>query len=283
MKRTVIFLTLAMVATSPYLVSQVVPVSMSAVHDGYTSPSQMRQPLPISSDSISPFSRLAFSGGVSTMGINVQAAVNANRYMNVRGVGNLFNYSLNNFNTNGMNLNGKLNLASAGVSLDVYPFPDHGFRLSPGALFYNQNGANANLTVAGGTSFELNGVTYYASNTNPITGIGSLALNSRKSAFTMTTGWGNMISRRGGHISVPFEIGAAFVGSPNINLALTGGQACDQFGLNCVNVATDPTVQANLQAQIQKYKNDINPFQYFPIISVGVSYNFNLRPDTTIK
>jgi hypothetical protein len=92
----------------------------------------------------------------------------------------------------------------------------------------------------------------------------------------MTTGWGNMISHRG-HWSFPFEIGAAFVGAPVLNLALTGGQGCNAQGQNCVNVATDPTVQANLQAQIAKYKNDLSPFQYYPIISFGAAYSFRLR------
>jgi len=126
-------------------------------------------------------------------------------------------------------------------------------------------------------------VTYYASSTNPITGNGNLGLNSRKPAFTMTTGWGNMISRSGKHLSFPVEVGAAFVGSPSLNLQLTGGQACDQFGLNCVNVATDPNVQANLQAQVQKYKNDVNSFQYYPIVSFGVAYSFNLHPEGAVR
>ncbi|HZL50261.1 MAG TPA: hypothetical protein VFC37_04860 [Terracidiphilus sp.] len=226
---------------------------------------------------VRPFSRLALGGGVSPLGINMQVAVNASRYINLRGVGNLFNYNVNNISTNGLNINGKLNFATAGASVDFYPFPNHGFRLSPGALFYNQNNVAADVTVAGGTSFTLNGVTYYASSTNPIKGNGALGLNSRNPTFAMTTGWGNMIPRRGGHWSFPFEIGAAFVGAPTINMGLTSGQACDAQGQNCVNVATDPTVQANLQAQLVKYRNDVNPFQYYPIINFGAAYNFKLR------
>ena len=38
----------------------------------------------------------------------------------------------------------------------------------------------------------------------------------------MTTGWGNLISRRGGHWSFPFEIGAVFTGSPTLALNPTG-------------------------------------------------------------
>jgi len=226
---------------------------------------------------VRPFSRLAFGGGVSPLGINMQAAVNANRYINLRGVGNVFNYSVNNFSTNGLNINGKLNFATAGASVDIYPFPNHGFRLSPGGMFYNQNNVAATVAVAGGTSFKLNGNTYYASSTNPITGTAGLGLNSRNPTFTMTTGWGNMIPRRGGHWSFPFEIGAAFVGSPTLNMALTGGQACDSTGVFCMDVASDSAIQQDLQAQVTKYRNTISPFQYYPIVNFGAAYSFKLR------
>jgi hypothetical protein len=288
MKRNVLFVTLAIMATSTCLLAQraSTPFSVAAASpstEGYTSGAVSRPAAGIGPSSISPFSRIAFGSGISPMGINLQAAVNLNRRMNVRGVGNVFNYSANNISTNGMNVNGKLNFATAGAALDIYPFPEHGFRLSPGLLLFNHNEVSGDLAVDGGTSFELNGVTYYASSTNPIKGNGHVGLNTRNPAFTMTTGWGNMISRRGGHLSFPFEVGAAFVGAPSVGVALTGGQACDQFGQNCVDVATDPTVQANLQAQIQKYKSDISPFQYYPILSIGVAYNFNLRTQPAVR
>jgi len=226
-----------------------------------------------------PFSRLGLSAGIGAGGINLQAATNLNKYINLRGVGNVFSYTVNNINTNGLNLNGKLNLASAGVSVDLYPFPYHGLRFSPGVLFYNQNAASATVTVAGGTSFTLDNNTYYSSTSNPVQGIGTLGLNSQNPAFTMTTGWGNLISRRGGHFSIPFEIGAAFVGTPNLGLALTSGQVCSnpQGTANCQDIATDQEVQSNLQAQIAKYKNDLNPLKVYPIVSIGIGYNFKIR------
>jgi hypothetical protein len=226
-----------------------------------------------------PFSRLGLSAGIGAGGINLQAATNLNRYINLRGVGNVFNYTVSNVNTNGLNLNGKLNLASAGVSVDFYPFPYHGLRFSPGVLFYNHNSANAIVTVSGGTSFTLDNTTYYSSPTAPVQGAGSLGLNAQNPAFSMTTGWGNLISRRGGHFSIPFEIGAAFVGEPKLNLALNSGQVCSnpQGTANCQNIATDSEVQSNLQSQILKYQNDLNPLKVYPIVSIGIGYNFKIR------
>ncbi|MDR3793031.1 MAG: hypothetical protein P4L03_06595 [Terracidiphilus sp.] len=225
----------------------------------------------------SPFSRIGLSGGISTMGGNMQVATNLNKFLNVRGVGNYLNYTMNNQTIDSYTVNGKLNLATGGVSLDFYPFPYHGLRLSGGVLFYNDNAGSANIKVAGGTKLELNNYNYYSSSTNPITGFGSITLNARKPTPTATIGWGNLISRRGGHWSVPVELGVALIGTPGINVALTGGQACDAFGLNCVNVATDPTVQANLAAQVQKYKNNASDYPFYPIFSVGLGYNFHIR------
>lgn len=224
-----------------------------------------------------PFSRLAISGGVSTMGVNMQAAVNANRYMNLRATGNYFNYTVNDISVNSYTVDGKLNFATGGASVDFYPFPNHGFRLSPGVLFHNENAVSANVAVAGGTKLSLNDIDYYSSTTNPIKGAAAIGLSTQKPAFTMTTGWGNVISRKGGHWSFPFELGAAFIGTPAINVALTSGQACNAAGANCVNVATDATVQSNLQAQIAKYKNDLDPLKFYPIVSFGLAYNFRIR------
>jgi hypothetical protein len=227
----------------------------------------------------SPFSRIAVGGGVSSMGVNMQVAVIANRYMNVRGVGNYFTYSLNNINVNGLNVSGTANFASGGASVDFYPFPNHGFRVSPGVMFYNQNRIGATVVAPGGTSFTLNNYTYYSSQSNPVTGVAGVGLNTQNPAFTMTTGWGNMIPRHGNHLSFPVEVGAAFIGSPSMNMALTSGQVCqDPAGtIGCVNVVGNPQIQSNVQAQQQKYQNDINPFRFYPIFSAGVAYSFGLR------
>jgi hypothetical protein len=228
---------------------------------------------------LKPLSRIAVSAGVSTMGVNVQAATNLNRHLNLRATGNALNYNVNNISVNGFNVNGNVKLATAGAGIDYYPFAYHGFRLTPGVLFHNENAVSANVAVTGGTKLSLNGVDYYSSSTDPILGAGSVGLHSQNPAFTLTTGWGNMIGRKGGHWSFPFEIGAAMVGTPVVNLGLTSGQACDVNGQNCVDVTTDPTVNANLQAQIAKYKKDLDPLRYYPILSFGVSYNFKIRPD----
>ncbi|MFY9853986.1 MAG: hypothetical protein WAK26_08940 [Terracidiphilus sp.] len=230
---------------------------------------------------LKPFSALAFGGGMSLMGVNLQAATNMNRYLNLRGTGNFFNYTANNISTNGFNLNGTVNMATAGVSVDYYPFPSHGFRLSPGALFYNQNQISAIASPTPGTSITLNSQNFYADSVNPINASANLGLNTRQKAFTMTTGWGNMIPRRrGGHISFPFELGAAFTGVPTLAMTLSGNACTNQAdvainGPSCVNMATNALAQSDLAAQLAKWKSDLNPLQAYPILSFGIAYDFH--------
>lgn len=240
------------------------------------------------SEGTTAFTHLALSGGISMEGINLQAATNINRYLNIRGVGNVFSYSVNNVKvggsggSNGANVSGNLKFASAGASLDYYPFPKHGFRLSPGAILYNQNKITASGAMAAGNSISLGGVKYYSEQATPMALDASLGLNTRQQAFSMTTGWGNMISRKGGHWSFPFELGAIFTGVPTLGMTISGSGCTNSAdwstnGASCVNMATNSVAQSNINAQIAKYQNDLNPLQVCPIISFGVGYNFRIR------
>jgi len=235
------------------------------------------KPSIVPSKPLKPFSRLAVGVGISPLGVNIAATTNINQHLNLRGTGNVFKYSVNNIDTNGIQANANLNFSSAGVSVDYYPFPHHGLRLSPGLLFYNHNGLSGIITEQGGGSFTLNHDTYFSSMSNPVAGTANVGFNSRNPAFTITTGWGNVIPRRGGHLSFPFEIGIALVGAPTVNAALVSGQVCNAGGTGCTNAATDQALQTDLQAQVATWKKDLNVVQFYPIISVGVAYNFKIR------
>jgi hypothetical protein len=219
------------------------------------------------------FSAVGVAANVSPLGIGGQVAVNLSSHFNVRGAGSYFTYSVSDITSNGFTIKPKLNLASAGLALDYYPF-HAGFRLSPGVLFYNNNHADATYVAAAGTSFTLNNNTYYSgTGTNAVQGTGKVGLGDGSPAFTITTGWGN-IAKTKGHWSFPFELGIALTKAPTLGITLTG-QVCNKQGLNCVDVATDPTVQKNLAAQIAKYQSDLDPLKTYPIISFGVAYSFH--------
>ena len=288
MKRTaIVFSILSLVAASA------LPAQSSSTSDNQSAPAVKTDKADKAARKaeahLKPFSAFAVGGGISLMGVNMQVATNLDRHLNLRGTGNFFTYNVNNITvngnngSNGVNVSGNVNFATGGVSLDYYPFPKHGFRLSPGALLYNQNTISATGTLAGGNSFTLNSQKYLSNPTNPLSLAANLGLNTHKQAFTMTTGFGNMIPRkRGGHVSFPFEIGAAFTGAPSLAMTLNGqacpttnGTTCSSGYVNMGGPTADPTVTSNLNAQIAKYRNDLNPLQVYPIFSFGIAYDFH--------
>ena len=285
-KKTAQFLSLAFLAATVSLFGQSTGTSSSQTTQSPATEQQNKAELPAVDAKLNenrevpmrPFSRVAIGGGISIMGVNLQVATNVNRHMNLRGTSNVFSYTVNDISTNGFNVNGKVSFATAGASLDYYPFPLHGFRLSPGVIFYNENEITASGIVAAGTKVTLNDQDYLSNAVTPLSVNGKLGLNARKQAFTASIGWGNMIPRKGGHWSFPFELGGVFTGVPTLKMNLTGLACPSSDGSTCsspyVDMGTNTTAQANLNAQIDKYRKDLNPLQVYPIFSFGVSYAF---------
>jgi hypothetical protein len=52
------------------------------------------------------------------------------------------------------------------------------------------------------------------------------------------------------------------------------GRACSPNGTNCVNVATDPGVQASIAAEQAKLNHDLSLFKFYPLISLGFGFKF---------
>jgi hypothetical protein len=180
---------------------------------------------PASAISARPFSQVAVGAGVSPLGIGIDVSTNLNSHLNLRTSGSFFDQPIH-FTTNGFHADAQLKLASARTSLDIYPF-HLGFRLSPGVMFYNQNRVTATDTIASGTSFTLNGDTFYSANANaatgttPVNGSALMNLHATRPAFTITGGWGEPLARNG-HWSFPVEVGVALVGAPKLNVKLAG-------------------------------------------------------------
>jgi len=205
---------------------------------------------------------------ISTLGPGAEVAVSLAHKLNLRSGINFFTYSRG-FVNDGIKYNGQLNLHSGELHLDWYPFA-HGFHLSPGLLVYNGNGATANASVPGNNTFRLGGTSYLSDPNQPITGKGKLGFN--KVAPTLLFGFGNLVPRTR-HFSVNFDLGVVFQGTASTTLNLAGN-ACNPDGTNCVNAATDPNVQASVQSQQRKINNDLSPYKYYPVISLGFGYRF---------
>jgi hypothetical protein len=205
---------------------------------------------------------------VSTLGVGIETAVPLAARANLRAGVNYFQYNRA-ITNDGIHYAGQLKFQSAEAHLDWFLFS--GFHISPGVLFYNGNQLTANASVPGGQNFTLNGTAYQSSTTSPVTGTGKL--DFVKVSPSIMLGFGSLIPRSGRHYSFLFEFGGAYQGSARVALNLTGS-VCDTATGTICTPTSDPTVQANVLAQQQKIRNDINPYRFFPVVSLGVGFNF---------
>ena len=222
---------------------------------------------------IAPFSAVAIQvkAGIAGAGLDVAVPL-ANRF-NLRAGGSFFSYNPN-LVVDGIGVNGSIQLRSGSASVDIFPF-GNAFRISPGVVFYNGNQISAVASVPSGNTFTLNSVQYYSSSTAPVTGTFGLSFGN-KVAPSLTLGFGNMIPRKGGHWSVPFEIGGEYIGTaPQISLRLTGTTCQGTATTNCSSIASNTMTQQNIVAEQASLNSNIpQDLKFFPIISIGLSYKF---------
>jgi hypothetical protein len=206
---------------------------------------------------------------VSTLGIGFEAATAVTPRSNVRGGFNFFSYDVTS-SSRGIDYDGSLRLRSIQVVYDQYLY--RGLHVSPGMLLYNGNKAEAVASVRGGESFSLGDVKYFSHKLNPVSGTASFKL--RKVAPMVLFGVGNLLPRNSRHLGFNFDFGVVFQGSPDVQLNLAGAACAVSATTACVNAATDPVVQSNLQREQERISDDLQPFKYYPVVSAGVSWKF---------
>jgi hypothetical protein len=233
-----------------------------------------------------PLSRIGIGANVSPLGIGINGTTVLSDFFDARLMGNFFGYTSPRFDVEGFKAIANLHLASMAASLDWYPF-NSVWRLSPGLMFYNANQFSMTASVAGGTSFTLNGQTFYSATANaatgatPLTGSGLLGLHPRPIAFTAAGGFGKFVPRSRRHWSFPSEFGVVFMGAPTANVNVSGWVCLDQKQTECSQISTpgNPIAQqfnTALQAQLTKWRRDLAKVPFYPIFSYSVVYSFNL-------
>lgn len=212
--------------------------------------------------------RIGVGVKLSLLGIGGEAAVALRKRVNVRGGFNFFNYSRG-FDKDGISYGAQLAFRSAEAHLDWFPLG--GFHLSPGLLFYNDNHIDATAAVPAGQQFTLGGVTYSSSAANPVTGTAKVGFNKVAPSFLI--GFGNLIPRNRRRFSFTTEFGVAYTGAPKASLNLQG-TACTVPAAICVNAASDPIVQSNVQSEVAKVNRDVSVVKIWPLASFGFAVNF---------
>jgi hypothetical protein len=152
----------------------------------------------------------------------------------------------------------KLKLATASLIGDWFPFANN-FRISLGAMF---NGNKFSLKgQPTGPGFSINDQTYAAAE------VGSLeaTVKFKKAAPYFGIGYGRPINSG---LSLIFDAGIMFQGSPKSKIDVTCGTAAPQGSLRCTQLQNDAAgEESNLDESLHSFK-------FYPVISLGLAYTF---------
>jgi hypothetical protein len=152
---------------------------------------------------------------------------------------------------------GTLKLSNGSLLMDVHPFAGR-FRLSAGAVI-NNNRLDANGRADGGT-IDINGVSY------PADAVGTLQAGVRwdRANPYMGLGWGAAPQASPGFF-FSADVGAFYM-RPTATLTGTCGPA--------LPVAACTQLQSDIRAEEQQFRDDINKYKLYPVLSIGVGYRF---------
>ncbi|MGB7190569.1 MAG: hypothetical protein WBD10_10560 [Acidobacteriaceae bacterium] len=217
------------------------------------------------------FRRYGMGTYESPLGFGGRIATSLTPQMNLRVGGSFFSFTTQR-TVSSVPFTANVRMQSEEAQVDWYPFHG-GFHLSPGVMFGSSNRVFGSALIPAGNSLTLNGVTYYSGASDPIHASGSVRF--RRTAPMLTVGWGNWVRHgRERHFVFPFEAGVAFLGNPQTALDFSG-VACTDAGQHfCQDISTDPSIQANIDAERKKLQNGANWLRFYPIIAGGVVYRF---------
>ena len=119
----------------------------------------------------------------------------------------------------------------------------------------NNNEVNVLATPAG--SYDIGGTTYSAADVGNMSG--KIDFNSLAPYAGM--GWGNALGKdkRWG---IVFDLGVVFQGSPNVDLTTNG------------LLANNAGFLAKLAQEEQELKDELDEFDMYPVVSLGITYKF---------
>ncbi|MBF0444925.1 MAG: hypothetical protein HQL68_05000 [Magnetococcales bacterium] len=217
------------------------------------------------------FSEYAVTGELSTRGLGLNATTNITSQLNGRLSLAGFTYSMDQ-DLDDISYESDLTLMTVGGLVDWHPFSG-GLRLSTG-LFLNFNGIEASATPASTSSYTFNNVSYNGSLIDSV----SADIEFNTVAPYVGIGWGNPVQKDSNWF-FHSDVGVLFTGKPSVSLSASTNSA------NILtSVSNDATAAATLTSEINSNvaaaQADIEDddaltyFQYYPVISLGLSYRF---------
>jgi hypothetical protein len=202
-------------------------------------------------------SDVAVIGKVGSLGLGAELDLGLTDSLGARIGLNAFTYKYNTTSSS-VNYDFKLQLQTVSALADWYPFQGS-FRTTLGVMYNNNKVSLAGLPTGG--TYTINGTTYTSAD------IGSLQgdMSFNKVAPYIGIGWGNPAAKDKGW-GMTSDIGVLFQGTPKTSLVATCGATLP--APQCT------TLQSDTAAENTKLQNDLSNFKWWPVVSVGISYQW---------
>ena len=152
----------------------------------------------------------------------------------------------------------ELDLKTTTALLDFHPFKGS-FRLSLGYVANSNRFDMTGRPVA--ATYDINGTIYNAAEVGQVTGDVTFG-----SGTYVGLGWGNAGDGKGFGMSV--DLGIFQQGSPDLSLAASGPIT------DPTSPVYDPNFATDLQNEVNSAEKDLEDFQQYPVIALGITYGF---------
>jgi len=187
---------------------------------------------------------------IGTLGIGGEVTVGLGSLFNLRAGYNGFNYDRD-FDMDEAEVRGRARWSTIPILLDWHVF-EGGFRISAGGVINNNRVA---ISAIPNQTLRLQDTDYEVDSLD-----GSIDFN--RLGYYAGIGYGNAVGQDG-HWHFACDFGVMNHGEPKVSASA---------------VARDPAIQSALNdalaREVADYQDDVRPYQWYPVISVGVSFTF---------
>jgi hypothetical protein len=190
-------------------------------------------------------------GKVGTLGLGIEGTYAFSEKWGIRAGFNTFSYDFED-DVDGVSYQGDLDLSSFSLLGDFRP-QGGGFRLTGGAVI---NGNEVGAVADPAPTYEI------GDNIYTLEEVGVLSANAEFDSFAPYLGLGYDFGMQS-NLRVYIDVGVLFQGDPGVGIDSTGGTLSD-----------DPGLRADLDAEEQSFVEDLDGFELYPVLSIGLQYAF---------
>lgn len=192
--------------------------------------------------------------GISTLGAGADIIGRINDNLNLRLGLHGFTYNIDG-SYDGVEYDADLELFTGMLLADWFPFTNN-FRVSAG-LMYNGNEVSLSSS-AKHTYFTIGDHTYKAKDVGTLSGSGDFNPIAPYLGFGYGGTFGDL-----NNFTFSFDIGILYQGSVDISSYTATGP-----------LATNAQFQADMETERQQLEDDLDDYQFYPVVSFGVAYKF---------